>query len=60
MLVKEKSLQKKTEGSEIFTIFFGGRYIITLMGIFSIFTGLTYNDCFSKSVNIFGSAWAWR
>jgi len=57
MIIGEKKLEKHRESSEIFSIFFGGRYIVFLMSIFSIYTGLIYNDIFSKSVNIFGTHW---
>ena len=60
MVVKEGSLEKKVENNEIASIFFGGRYIITFMGFFSIYTGFIYNDVFSKSVVIFNSAWYYR
>ncbi|XP_042902512.1 V-type proton ATPase 116 kDa subunit a 1 isoform X2 [Parasteatoda tepidariorum] len=57
MVLKEKGLAAERTDNEIWLTFFNGRYIILLMGSFSIYTGLMYNDIFSKSFNLFGSSW---
>lgn len=43
--------------SEIFKTCYDGRYIILLMGLFSIYTGVIYNEFFAVPIDLFGSRW---
>jgi len=56
LVIFEKRLAGSGKG-EIFDMFFGGRYIILLMGLFSIYTGLIYNDVFSRPMHFTSSGW---
>lgn len=56
LIYKEDAL-KNFKGGEIWDTMFGGRYIIILMGIFSMYTGFLYNDIFSKSLTLGESGW---
>ncbi|GMS86240.1 hypothetical protein PENTCL1PPCAC_8415, partial [Pristionchus entomophagus] len=58
LIFKEKKLIAKKIKDEIIQTFFGGRYIILLMGAFSLYTGFIYNDFYARSINVFGSSWA--
>ncbi|KAJ7313625.1 hypothetical protein JRQ81_005178 [Phrynocephalus forsythii] len=60
MVIRESRILSQRNDNEMFSTIFSGRYIILLMGCFSIYTGLIYNDCFSKSLNMFGSSWSVR
>jgi V-type H+-transporting ATPase subunit a len=57
MIYWEKPLKKVRD--ELFAMAYYGRYIMLMMGIFSMYTGLIYNDVFSRSMSFFPSAWIW-
>ncbi|KAL3141717.1 hypothetical protein ABBQ32_004400 [Trebouxia sp. C0010 RCD-2024] len=55
MVLREKTMGRQ-QLDEILGMCFGGRYVILLMAIFSIYTGLIYNEAFSVPMSIFGSS----
>ncbi|KAJ9189682.1 hypothetical protein P3X46_000944 [Hevea brasiliensis] len=59
-IIRENKLSGQKLG-DITEMTFGGRYVILLMALFSIYTGLIYNEFFSVPFELFGhSAYACR
>ena len=56
MIYWERPLARSKQ-DELFAMAFYGRYIMLMFGVFSLYTGLIYNDVFSKSFSTFDSAW---
>eukprot|EP00300_Choanocystis_sp_HF-7_P007489 c15318_g2_i1.p1 GENE.c15318_g2_i1~~c15318_g2_i1.p1 ORF type:complete len:852 (+),score=199.68 c15318_g2_i1:37-2556(+) len=56
-MIKNESYYLKNKPGEIFLICFGGRYVILLMALFSMYTGAIYNETFSLAADVFGSSW---
>ncbi|CAK9178467.1 unnamed protein product [Ilex paraguariensis] len=52
-IIREKRLSSQKLG-DIMEMTFGGRYIIMMMALFSIYTGLIYNEFFSMPFELFG------
>lgn len=60
LLIFQKKIAPIAESSEIVGMIFSGRYLLFMMSLFSIYTGLLYNDCFGMQFNLFGSAYQFK
>jgi len=56
-VVSQEKKLAKSKLDEMMETVFDGRYIILLMGLFSIFTGFIYNEFFALPLDLFTSRW---
>lgn len=56
VVANEKRMIRRKLG-EFMQTCYDGRYMLLLMGLFSIYTGLLYNEFFSVPLDLFGSRW---
>ncbi|KAI9128016.1 hypothetical protein K1719_001009 [Acacia pycnantha] len=60
LIIREKKFSRQKLG-DMMEMAFGGRYVILMMSLFSIFTGLIYNEFFSVPFELFApSAYSCR
>jgi len=60
LVLFEHKLKEPMESNEIFSMLYSGRYMLLLMGMFSIYTGILYNELFGLSLNFWGSRWTFN
>ncbi|EDR27903.1 vacuolar ATP synthase subunit A, golgi isoform, putative [Entamoeba dispar SAW760] len=56
MIIFQKKIEL-TKRNEIFDMLFGARWMILLMGLFSIYCGALYNEFFGIAIDLFGTSW---
>jgi len=52
-------LEHERRLGDIEIMVFTGRYVITAMGIFAVYCGFIYNECFSVTMHLAQTHWVW-
>lgn len=60
LVLNSKKIYKHTLDNEILAMAYSGRFILLMMGLFSIYIGLLYNDMFGKTLTLFKTGWEWE
>lgn len=60
VMIKYEEILNKLQLNEMVDMAFKGRYLIFLMGLFSIYAGLLYNECFSVPIDWWGTNWKYE
>jgi len=58
-IANERKFEAMHSMDEILAYAWHGRYVLLLMGLFSVYAGLLYNDVFGLMADLFGSTWLW-
>jgi V-type H+-transporting ATPase subunit a len=54
LIYNEEKMKKQKNMSEMIRIVFGGRWVVLLMGLFSVYVGFIYNEVFSLPLPMWG------
>lgn len=59
LIVSYSGIAGRRDLGEMMNGMYMARFMIFMMGVFSVYAGLVYNDFFSLPLNLFGSSWTW-
>jgi V-type H+-transporting ATPase subunit a len=56
LVTMEKKWEKSPPANDMVQMCYGGRYVILLNGLFGMYVGLCYNECFAFPMNFWGGS----
>src|SRR4051794_37133821 len=58
LVLFEDTIRETMEANELLIMLFQGRYLLLMMSVFALYTGLLYNDIFGLSLNLWGTRYS--